>query len=225
MKWLFLTLILLNFFVFGITWLAHNNINKAASAQYAVNNHIPTIKMITQAINSPDKAGGHSGFQKKCLLLGPVNSDEESRLITDNFVQSGLSAKRVVQVLKEAPNYWVYLKPFTNKSAALVELKKLQKSHIDSYLITRGDIKNGISLGVFENIDSAKDMLDTRIKQGYKAQMINFPKTKHVYWVSVGKQKGSDLLQRVSAQLNELKIEPERRQILCESLASEIKLP
>ena len=45
-------------------------------------------------------------------------------------------------------DYWVYLPPLA-RQASLRQLRELQSRNIDSYIITVGDLANGISLEYF----------------------------------------------------------------------------
>ena len=62
-------------------------------------------------------------------------------------------------------DYWVYLAPLASRQASLRQLKELQARKIDSYIITQGDLANGISLGIFPRSDSVKPLLRA-IKEG-----------------------------------------------------------
>lgn len=96
-----------------------------------------------------------------CELIGPFESDE----VAKNFVER-LKAIEVVSSLKDielpaGPGYWVYLEPLNNRQEAIRMLRELQAKRIDSYVIPKGDLVNGISLGMF----SKKALSDARVKE------------------------------------------------------------
>jgi len=96
-----------------------------------------------------------------CELVGPF----ETREVARDFVQR-LAAIEVLSELHDlelpaGPGYWVYLRPEINRAAALRSLNELQAKRIDSYVIPKGDLENGISLGMF----SRKALSDARVKE------------------------------------------------------------
>ena len=107
----------------------------------------------------------------------------------------------------------------------MIKLRELKKSKVDSYLITQGELANGISLGVFENIDSARRMLDRRLGQGYQAKVTELGKQDFEYWVAIEGGYTVDLDIKVTEIVDKLKMMYGKRQISCKSVASEKKLP
>ncbi len=224
MRWIFLTLLLLNIFVFGMSWLERNDRYSGKSRDYITIENIKQIKSIRQDSSNDASLKGSMKEKQVCLMLGPMQAERDAEIVRRILVENAVLAKKVVQKIDRAPNYWVYLKPYRQREDAVEKIKKLQKSNIDSYLISQGSLKNGISLGVFENVDSARDMQEMRIQQGYRAELKNLPKSMHKYWVGVNSQYNIELVNKVLLLLKEVKIVTERRQILCESIASEVKL-
>lgn len=56
------------------------------------------------------------------------------------------------------PYHWVLIPPLESRSVALKRLAELQRAGIDSYLVTRGEFSNAISLGLFESERLAQDL-------------------------------------------------------------------
>lgn len=56
-------------------------------------------------------------------------------------------------------DYWVYPGSPGFSSGIHRQLKELQARKIDSYIITQGDLANGISLGIFPRSDSAESVM------------------------------------------------------------------
>ncbi len=57
------------------------------------------------------------------------------------------------------PEYWVYVPPLSSRMMAVRKLKQLQSRNIDSFVITQGDLVNGISLGLFSKKSSSDRLL------------------------------------------------------------------
>jgi hypothetical protein len=225
MRWIFLTLSLLNVFIFGMSWLEKNDHFTGKSKDFIPIENVKAINTVGSKNDDKEGVGVKVKFKPLCLLLGPIITEKEAEIIENRLNSKGIKSRKIVQEIAKAPNYWVYLKPFSTKSEAILKLKRLQSANIDSYLISQGVLANGISLGVFENIDSAKDMLKTRIKQGYPAEIRNLPKSTSRFWVGVNEQYNIELVNRISDLLKNIKMPPEKRQIFCESIASELNLP
>lgn len=120
-----------------------------------------------------------------CLFLGGLDREEqvkgvEQRLLALNIQSSIQSVDAAAGV-----DYWVYLAPLASRQASLRQLKELQARKIDSYLISQGDLQNGISLGIFPRLDSAESVM-TRLKDaGYEPLMRELPRAHRDYWVRV----------------------------------------
>ncbi len=96
-----------------------------------------------------------------CELIGPF----ESGGVASNFVER-LKAIEVVSSLKDielpaGPGYWIYLEPLASRQEAIRLLRELQAKRIDSYVIPKGELANGISLGMF----SKKTLSDARVRE------------------------------------------------------------
>jgi len=112
--------------------------------------------------------------------------------------------------------FWVYLPPLPNKKQAIRKLKELQKRKVDSFVITEGELANGISLGLFSKKESVDRLLAGLKKKNITPTVKTMQRTRDQYWV-------------ISPVLdNELKLEKTRdrlldgrnmewRQILCKS--------
>lgn len=78
-------------------------------------------------------------------------------------------------------DYWVYLPPLASRQASLRQLKELQARKIDSYIITQGDLANGISLGIFPREDSAKSVMQRLGDAGYESKLRELPRAHRSY--------------------------------------------
>jgi hypothetical protein len=79
----------------------------------------------------------------------------------------------------------VYLPPLGSRQASLRQLRELQARKIDSYIITQGDLANGISLGIFPREDSAKSVIQRLRDAGYEAEFRALPRSHRRYWVRI----------------------------------------
>ncbi|MCY4045901.1 MAG: hypothetical protein OXE99_12580 [Cellvibrionales bacterium] len=139
-----------------------------------------------------------------CFLIGAYEEIISAR--TDSLSLKKLGVENeMVNLAQLLPTlYWVYIRPQSSEKAAVKELNKLQSSQIDSYLVTEGDYKNAISLGVFSQDKSANEVARKVRALGYKVEVVLREKTKDQIWLSlkqgVSVQKINDLLEKLKKE-------------------------
>ena len=156
-----------------------------------------------------------------CELVGAFDNDK----IAEDFVER-LRAIEVASEVKDlelpaGPGYWVYLTPLPTRQEALRTLGELQSKRIDSYVIPKGDLANGISLGMF----SKKALSDARVKEmesiGLSPKVDEIERSYREIWVMLAPGEGSKMSsltwQRAMEGINGL----ERRQNYCLDVASQ----
>lgn len=228
MRWIFLTLLLLNSLLAAVEWAAKVDKKKVLDKRYVAQSGVERLTLLKEVGRSPGESmvgGPDEASDQLCLLLGPADGRESAKKLIDSFGGRAVRSTLVTQVITKAPNYWVYLPPFESRKAAIKRLRELQTNKVDSYLITQGELANGISLGVFENIDSARRMLERRQNQGYGVKLTELGKKEFEYWVAVMEGYTEEVDLKVTEIMNELNLMFEKRQIFCKSVASEKKLP
>jgi cell division septation protein DedD len=157
-------------------------------------------------------------------MIGPFNE-----LISANQVRARLKALDITvntyQVsIPDKPDYWVHLGPMRSRKEALDLLRELQAKNIDSFLITEGELVNGISLGFFSREELAQGVMKQRREIGYEAKIRKVPRFSREIWeVFAGDEhlKLSDQLwQQIKAGTQDLEL----RKNSCELIASAEKL-
>jgi ATPase subunit of ABC transporter with duplicated ATPase domains len=152
--------------------------------------------------------------------------DNQQREIAqaERFVEHlrALEVDAIVQEL-EVPDgfsFWVHLPPEISKQAALRRLYELQAKQIDSYIIPRGELANGISLGMFTRRELAQQRLEELRALGYPAEILEVSRSLREIWVILPQPEsdklGASLWQDLLARQPGL----EKRQNLCPSVAS-----
>jgi hypothetical protein len=156
-----------------------------------------------------------------CTLIGPF----EKLLRAEYFVER-LQALDVVGKVQEVEipgevGFWVYLPSLSTRKEAFDKLRELQSKGIDSYVIPRGDLENGISFGMFSQATLAKQRLADMRSQGYGAELQEVERSYKEIWVILqpgqSQQLDPESWQSVLAEETGL----ERRQNYCPAVASE----
>ncbi|MCP8900881.1 SPOR domain-containing protein [Gilvimarinus xylanilyticus] len=121
--------------------------------------------------------------QALCDLVGPFE-----RLLHAEYQQEALQALGVASQVRqlqvpESEGYWVHLPPLATKKEALQQLRDIQAKQIDSYLIPKGELANGISFGMFTRKELAEARLAQMRELGYPAESLLVERSRTENWV------------------------------------------
>ncbi|MFT5083703.1 MAG: hypothetical protein ACI9Y1_001748 [Lentisphaeria bacterium] len=155
-----------------------------------------------------------------CDLVGPFEDHD----IAKDFVER-LGAIEVASIVTDielpaGPGYWVYLVPEATRKDSLRRLSELQARGIDSYVIPKGELANGISLGMF----SKKALAEARVKEMQSIGLIvNVDEIERSYreiWVVLDWGEGAKMSELTWKRVMEGIKLLERRQNYCLDVAS-----
>lgn len=136
-----------------------------------------------------------------CVRLGWIESAERARSLVDNQPLAGEAGFTVGEVERELPPlHWVLIPP-QPEDVALRQFRDIQRQGIDSYLVTEGENRNAISLGLFESRESAISVLEEKKRQNLNAVLVNFPRNQISYALSFEAEPelAEELVQAVKA--------------------------
>lgn len=183
MRWLLLLLVVLNLMLYlhHATRAPVVSVADIAGAPSAPGD--PGIKLLRESEPQVRRAAQPSG--SACLFLGGF--DEESGALSIEQRLLSLDIESSVEPVDMAAgiDYWVYLPPLVSRQASLRQLRELQSRNIDSYIITVGELSNGISLGIFSQKDSAESVVSRLQSVDYPAQIKELARTHRRYWVRI----------------------------------------
>ena len=173
MRWLFLGLLIVNalYFIWSQQDFTNNAIedkpvvlpSKATQGQVQLVSEVPELQ------KQPLSAGLRQE-QAEIMLLGGFADEQVAQKLQQRLVSLDIQSKITVLDSQVDIEYWVYLAPLASRQASVRQLKEMQARKIDGYLITQGDLTNGISLGMFAREDSAQSVAE-RLKE---AEIIQF---------------------------------------------------
>jgi cell division septation protein DedD len=167
----------------------------------------------------PSRPSSQADADATCLFLGSFQSEDAARQVEQRLIALDIEARVRAVDAAAGLDYWVYLAPLASRQASLRQLKELQARKIDSYIITQGDLANGISLGIFPRSDSAESVMQRLRDAGYEPSLRELPRAQRSYWVRVAPESrrlADDVLQQLAADFKDL-----QHQIMpCESVAS-----
>ncbi|TBU95970.1 SPOR domain-containing protein [Phytopseudomonas dryadis] len=222
MRWIFMLLVVLN--VFYYVW--HQQQAPMHAKEVAPLSLYQDSRRDIQLLSESEPQQRRSpvtdepSVEAVCLFLGSFENESEAGIIEQRLLSLDIRSR--VQVVEAAGSvdYWVYLPPLASRQASLRQLRELQARKIDSYIITQGDLANGISLGIFPRHDSADSVMSRLRNAGYEPLLRELPRANRSYWVRIAPESrrlaDDSLLQRLALDFNGL----QHQLMPCESIAS-----
>ncbi|MCO6059066.1 SPOR domain-containing protein [Pseudomonas sp. MOB-449] len=223
MRWLFLFLLVLNLFYYVWHQQQAPLRPKEVETLSLYKGGQQDIRLLSESGGSQPRrnvAPSMSAEPAVCLFLGGFEREEQAREVEQRLIS--LDVRATVQPVDAAAgtDYWVYLAPLASREASLRQLKELQARRIDSYIVTQGDLVNGISLGIFPRLDSAESVMQRLRDSGYEPFMRELSRAHRDYWVRVAPESrrlvDDSLLEQLSQDFSGLK----HQLISCEGVAS-----
>ncbi|MEP4465664.1 MULTISPECIES: hypothetical protein [Marinobacter] len=116
-----------------------------------------------------------------CGRLGLISSLDTAEALVAGQPMAGEVGLAWQEVTRELPPFhWVIIPPQPS-AVALKQFRDIQRQGIDSYLVTEGENRNAISLGLFESREAAISVLEEKKRQNLNAVLANFPRNQLSY--------------------------------------------
>lgn len=165
MKLLVLALLLLNLAL----WYGLSRFPTSSTASSVATGTLPRVEGLKATALAPSASLGASKVGN-CVTVGWFETAGDA----ETLAKKGRPLEATsYQITKEnhqmPPLYWVIIPP-QPEQIALAQLKELQKQGVESYLVTEGENRNAISLGLYESREAAVSVLEeknTRISIQY----------------------------------------------------------
>ena len=155
-----------------------------------------------------------------CWLLGPIKEEISRKQLLNRMAALDIELQLQQVEMEGRPSYWVHLPPQVTRKAAVKLLRELQNKNIDSFLITEGELANGISLGLFTQKPLAEKIRDQRQRQGYKPQIKFEPRTRVETWALFDGRKYGPLTEPLWERVQQGNAGIERHKNYCDKIAS-----
>lgn len=186
MRWLFLGLIIINAFYFVWSWQAANlteQVLPVLASQRAA--HFNQVKLLSETDNIESNVLNVSAADQELMLLGGFSDNDLAQRLQQRLLSLDIESQVTALDSQVDIEYWVYLQPLPSRQASVRQLKELQARNIEGYLITTGDLNNGISLGMFAREDSAQSVADRMSAAGYEPSIRVMERSQRLYWVVI----------------------------------------
>jgi hypothetical protein len=156
-----------------------------------------------------------------CTMIGPYEQLLHAEYAVEKLAALGADVHVVPLEIKAGESFWVFLNPEVSEREALNRLYELQKKNIESHIISKGELTNGISFGRFSNYEDAEALARSVRSNGYDAQIKIMPKTIHETWVVVNEGFAEKIDSSVWEELLRKEKALEKRQNYCLGVASQ----
>ena len=220
MRWIVIALLMGN----AIYWFWHQATPEYQAEQVAVPpvaTNVAPLKLLTEVdpvnraaavVNEPSRA--------MCWVMGPFKEQISIKQVTTRLAALDIELQFQDQVIEGEPDYWVHIPPQPSRKSAIKLLRQLQASKIDSFLITEGELANGLSLGLFTQQYRAKKVHKQRVAQGYDAHIKVVPRTTVESWAVFDGAKYGEMTEELWNKIKEGHKGLERRKNFCDTIAS-----
>lgn len=184
---------------------------KTTEVESVVHSGREQVKLLIEVPELPKQmhSDEQQGAQLEMLLLGGFVDKQLAEKLQQRLVSLDIQSKTTSLESQVDLEYWVYLAPMASRQASVRQLKELQARQIEGYLITKGELANGVSLGMFAREDSAYSVVERLREAGYEPLVRTIERTQPLYWVIVAKESrrlvGQDLLKQLVQDFNEMK--------------------
>lgn len=162
-----------------------------------------------------------SADSEMCVLVGPFAESLAAEYFAEHLQALEVAAEVSEIEVPDGAGYWVYLPPAASKKLAFEKLREVQAKNIDSYLIPKGVLLNGISLGMFTRSELADLRQKEMIDLGYSAEIREISRTRKERWVTINRSDAQKIAEPTWVELMNREKGIEKRQIFCSGIASE----
>ncbi|WP_336368478.1 hypothetical protein [Marinobacter sp. C2H3] len=184
-RWLLVLVLCLNA---GLWWLADQGRPSDRSGVVA-SGPLPRVSSLRVAAERPSAQG-----TMDCVRLGWFDQPDAALALAETVPLLAHWQPEVQKVVRERPPlYWVILPPRPHDQA-LQDFRDIQRRGIDSYLVTEGEYRNAISLGLFESREAAISVLEEKKRQNLNAVLANYQRNQISYALDF--QAEPDLVER-----------------------------
>ena len=130
-------------------------------------------------------ADSQQQVSKDCFVIGPFPDRESVDQVQQRLFSIGIDSRERADQNIQAVDYWVHIPPLPSRESAIRLLRELQAQNIDSFVITQGELTNGISLGLFSKETSANIVGRRLMAAGYSVEIKPLSRIPEQWWLEL----------------------------------------
>ena len=216
MRWIFVTLVFVNLLLLVFFWQKKQVLSLPPTAMsMELNSRAKPLVLVKELESAlpPLKNREKTDITRSqlCYSVGPYADEIDAKYLLARANALGFSGKMMTIAVESGKplEYWVYVPPRVSREAALQTLRALQGRNVDSYILTQGELAEGLSLGLFRNSESAY-AIQRKVKAlQIPAEVKVVDKRINEYWISISEsaQLSEPMRQRIQGESTELRWE------------------
>ena len=183
MRWIFIGLVVMNLAYVGYHFSQTQAVVNDQVVEVTLASGAASIKLLSEVKVRARQAASAQNKEQLCWSVGPYKVELDAKHLSARMLALDIEARIEPQLVVVKKESWVYLPPSSNKKMALRKLRELHKRKIDSFVITEGELANGISLGLFGKQGSVDRLLAKLIKKNIKPKVKFLERKRNQYWV------------------------------------------
>lgn len=118
-----------------------------------------------------------------CVIAGPFRKRRDADSLVKQLADAGIAATRQPRDAALLPDYMVYIGPASSVRDARALAERFKARKMDAQLITKGSLRNGLSLGVFSRAPLARSLQAELRGDGFKAAIETITRNRSGYQV------------------------------------------
>jgi hypothetical protein len=186
MRWVFLSLVCLNLLV--MVWFWRDQVGTNQEFVKAPEQKGDSLVLLSE-LNSEDisykeaRSNPSQVANRRCYSAGPLADRIDAKHLKVRAEALGFSSDLRGLATGSSIEYWVHIPPQPNRQQSLRLLRELQGRGIDSYIITQGELAEGISLGLFRSEASSKKLTQKMQELDYNVVIKEVSRGKKELWL------------------------------------------
>jgi len=122
-----------------------------------------------------------------CYLIGPLASMAKAEKYAVHLESAGMAMARRWREVSVGLDYWLYLPQLPSVRATTRILQELKARDVDGFIVSEGDLKGAIALGVYTEERSADERREELVAIGYEAKLQKLDRMAREYWLTSDK--------------------------------------
>ncbi len=196
MKWIILTLLVLNLALGGYQyWQTTQPAVQVAEPSVAQMNNLAIDQATRNQLAELEQTvvAEPAVEPLQCIRITGIAAEDQADIIQSRLraleVSSDMSTRE--EILRS--DYWVVIGPFDTDQQGRDRLAQLQADEIESFLINQGRLAGGISLGLFSSDANARTRVSELAGQDIEARVERVDRTREVWVLTVGAESARQI--------------------------------
>ena len=156
-------------------------------------NNLPRSELLPEPVERSSRTSTELTPEGQCLVVGPFSSADKADDMQQRLFSLGVASRERSDNETNEYDHWVHIPPLAGREAAIRLLRELQGQGIDSFVITQGELADGISLGLFSKEASANKVSSRLLQAGYETRIKRLARQPQTYWLELAAKQADKI--------------------------------